>query len=159
MKKKPFKETKVGKWLTENAPNVLDTVDDYFPPAKILTAIVKGTSIPDEKKLEFEKLAAEYDQNERRDYLADVANARQMQIEALKQDDLFSKRYTYYLASFIVIFAFGIGVMLFFVEFPESNRRMIEMLFDLLIFSGALTVIQFFFGSSKGSADKTKMLK
>jgi hypothetical protein len=38
--KKKFSETKVGVFLKERAPNILDAVDDIFPPAKILTALI-----------------------------------------------------------------------------------------------------------------------
>lgn len=156
--KKKFKDTKVGKFITEKAPGILDAVDDVFPPAKILTALVGNEKLSPEETTEFNKLLLEYEQTERKDFLADVANARNMQLEALKQDDVFSKRYIYYLASFIVATAVGFGGMLFFVQFPEENRRMIEMFADLFLFAGAVTVINYFFGSSKGSADKTKIL-
>lgn len=88
-------------------------------------------------------------------YLADVASARAMQIAALGQQDNFSKRYMYYLASFVVIAATLFGLGFFIVDIPEGNRRMIEMFADVFVFAGAITVINFFFGSSKSSHDKS----
>lgn len=87
--------------------------------------------------------------------LKDRDSARQMQIAALGQQDTFSKRYMYYLASFVVIAATLFGVMLYFVDIPEGNKRMVEMFADVFIFAGAITVINFFFGSSKSSHDKS----
>lgn len=39
--KKPFKETAVGKFLTQNAPGVLELVGDVFPPAKLISKLVE----------------------------------------------------------------------------------------------------------------------
>lgn len=91
-------------------------------------------------------------------YLEDVANARAMQIAALQQQDLFSKRYIYYLASFIIVSATGFGLGLLYVTVPEGNKRLVEMFADIYLFAGALSVIYFFFGSSKSSQDKTQQL-
>jgi len=89
-------------------------------------------------------------------YLQDVANARSLQVAALNQSDTFSKRFMYYLAAFIIISATSFGVMLFWVVVPEDNKRLVEMFADVYLFAGALSVIYFFFGSSKGSHDKTE---
>lgn len=83
-------------------------------------------------------------------YLADVANARSLQVAALQQNDLFSKRFIYYLAAFIVVSATAAGFGLYFITVPEDNKRMVEMFFDVYLFAGALSVIYFFFGSSRG---------
>lgn len=104
---------------------------------------------------EGEKIAIERE----RQYLADVASARAMQSSALNQSDLFSKRFVYYLASFIIISATIFGISLMYYEIPEGNKRMVEMFFDIYLFSGALTVIYFFFGSSSGSHDKNSILR
>lgn len=86
--------------------------------------------------------------------LADRQNARNMQIAALTQSDQFSKRYLYYLSSFIVVAATVFGVLLFFIEVPEENKRLVEMFADIYLFAGAMAVINFFFGSSLGSKEK-----
>lgn len=83
-------------------------------------------------------------------YLADVASARALQVAALAQNDLFSKRFIYYLAAFIVVSATCAGFGLYFITVPEENKRMVEMFFDVYLFAGALSVIYFFFGSSRG---------
>ena len=48
--------------------------------------------------------------------------------------------------------------MLFFVTIPEDNQRIIDMAIGILIGTGLVGVIQFFFGSSEGSKSKSKML-
>lgn len=86
--------------------------------------------------------------------IADRQNARAMQMAALDQTDLFSKRYLYYLSSFIIVTATLFGVLLFFVEVPEENKRLVEMFSDIYLFAGAVAVINFYFGSSLGSKQK-----
>lgn len=80
----------------------------------------------------------------------DRDSARKLQIAALNQSDLFSKRFIYYLAGFIIFAATGFGFALFFVEVPTENKRLVEMFADVYLFAGALSVIYFFFGSSQG---------
>jgi hypothetical protein len=87
-------------------------------------------------------------------HLADTDSARQMQITALQQEDKFSKRFIYYLASFVLLSSTGFGIALTFVEIPEGNRRLIEMFADIYLFAGAIMVLQFFFGNSH-KKDKT----
>jgi hypothetical protein len=89
----------------------------------------------------------------------DRNKAREMQIAALNQNDLFSKRYVYYLASFIVFSATAFGIGLFFWTVPEENKRLVEMFSDIYLFGGALVVINFFFGSSKSSHDKDDAIR
>ena len=59
--KKPFKETAVGKFLSEKAPKILDAVDDIFPPAKILTALIGGANLSPEDKAKADALMMEYE--------------------------------------------------------------------------------------------------
>jgi hypothetical protein len=92
-------------------------------------------------------------------YLADIANSRAMQIAALQQSDLFSKRFVYYLAMFVIVSATGFGFALMFWEIPDGNKRLVELFADMYLLAGALIVLSFFFGSSKSSQDKTDILK
>jgi hypothetical protein len=91
-------------------------------------------------------------------YLADIANARAMQIAALAQDDKFSKRFIYYLAIGICFLAFAFDFMLFFVKYPETNRDMLNMVAGVINSGALISIISFFFGSSQSSADKQKQL-
>ena len=88
----------------------------------------------------------------------DRADARALQVAALNQDDLFSKRFLYYFALGICGFSMLIVLLLFFVEIPESNQRIVDMILGVIIGSGLISVINFFFGSSQGSKQKTDLL-
>lgn len=120
------------------------------------------------KELEFEahKLDVEAKQKEKQAeldevnaYLADVQSARNMQVEALKQEDVFSKRYVYYLASFWSIVAMVYIFMITFMTIPEANVRFADTVLGFLLGTIIATVIQYFLGSSKGSADKTVQIQ
>lgn len=61
--KKKFKDTKVGGWLSDNAPKVLDAVGDALPDSGVL-GIVKNLidgepNLTAEQKIEFERLLME----------------------------------------------------------------------------------------------------
>lgn len=101
-----------------------------------------------QKSIEIEKL-----------YLDNIANARDMQKQALLQDDLFSKRFIYFLSAFVLVSATSFGIGLFFWSVPEGNKRLVEMFADIYLFAGAILVLQFFFGSSKSSMDKNDFIK
>lgn len=87
-----------------------------------------------------------------------TADARYMQVEALKQDDLFSKRFVYYLASFwSLVSAAYIGAVTF-IPTPTGNERVIDTVLGFLLGTIVATIINYFMGSSFGSSAKTEML-
>lgn len=101
------------------------------------------------QEMEFAKLEA-----------ADRDSARKMQMAALAQDDVFSKRFIYYYAGFwSICAAFYIGFITF-GQIPEANVRFADTILGFLLGTVIATIMQFFFGSSKSSKDKTEaMLK
>ena len=161
--KKKFKDTKIGMLLKDKLPGILDTVDDFFPPAKILTALISGKAdIPPMEKAALYKEIALYEQAEYKLHLEEIKlhnentkDARDMQRTAIGSSDWLTRNYLYLLATVIILGAVGFGIALFFVAIPEGNRRMIEMFADLFLFAGAMMVLNFFFGSSAGSKKKT----
>lgn len=84
MEKKPFKDTKLGKFLKEKVPGVLDVVDDYFPPAKILTALVGKESLPPEDQSEFLKLLQDHEREMYALEVQDRDSARNREVEIAK---------------------------------------------------------------------------
>lgn len=86
----------------------------------------------------------------------DIANARNMQVEALRQEDLFSKRFIYYFAIFWSIFAAGYIGFITFGTIPTDNQRFADTILGFLLGTVVATILQFFFGSSMGSKEKDK---
>jgi hypothetical protein len=137
------------KGITANgAANLVEKIGDagdkLFSNREELTTLINSHT---EKMLELQIKEVEIE-------LKDIDSARQMQIEALKQGDLFSKRFIYYLAIGYILFCFFFASCFFFVHYPPENRDIINMLAGVLISTGLVSVLGFFFGSSKGSSDK-----
>ncbi len=84
----------------------------------------------------------------------DIANARNMQIEALRQNDTFSKRFIYVFASFWSIFASCYIAFITFGTIPVDNQRFADTILGFLLGTVVATILQFFFGSSMGSKKK-----
>ena len=84
----------------------------------------------------------------------DTHSARLMQSKALSQNDVFSKRFVYYLAMFSVICGFTYIGAITFIEIPEANQRHADTILGVIIGGILMQIFNFFFGSSKGSKDK-----
>jgi hypothetical protein len=59
-------------------------------------------------------------------------------------------------ALFIIGFFLCLGLVIF-KAFPQENSAIINVMFGCLI-AGVSTVLNYFYGSSKGSSDKTEMM-
>ena len=142
-------KTKVGAFLQKVAPTLLETAGTLtgISSLKDLGNLIKGS--PDisetDKTTALELLQLD---------IQDRESARNMQIAALGQDDVFSKRFNYYLSSFIFVMFAVFMTLLFFVEIPEGNSEIVYMSFGTFI-GIALTVAAFHFGSSQGSKEKS----
>jgi hypothetical protein len=153
-----FNETKIGRFLGQYAPKVLGLVGDVFPPAKLLEHLISNEDLPTPQRLELEKLLKEYEAKERDAYLADVANARDMQKAALAQTDNFSKRFIYWFTAASVFLGFAYIFVITFVPVPQASQRFADTILGVVITVVFGTIYNFFFGSSKGSHDKTNIL-
>jgi hypothetical protein len=159
--KKPFKETAVGKFLSKNAPGVLEVVGDVFPPAKLISNLFEkeAPQMAPEQTLEFQKLLLEYEQNDLKAYLADVADARDMniKIQEAAAASWLAKNVGFMIDLLIVACTIGLVLLLYFVPIPDGNREIAYAVLGVLL-TGLNTVLNFYRGSSKGSADKTDVL-
>ena len=87
-----------------------------------------------------------------------TADARAMQGKALEQDDLFSKRFIYYLATFWSVVVVAYVAAITFVDIPAANVRFADTILGFLLGTVVATVMNFFFGSSNSSKQKTDQL-
>lgn len=141
-------KTRVGTFLQTVAPDVLDFAGDLTGVSALnkLGDMIQNSDVLSEqdKNIALEMLKLDID---------DRRGARDMQVAALSQDDLFSKRFVYYLTSAIFAILLVLIVLLFFVDIPEGNGEIIYMAVGM--FLGIVsTVAAFFFGSSSGSKEK-----
>lgn len=125
-------------------------------PEDVLSAIsvdpeIRLKAMVAEQDFKVKMKQAELD--ETKAYLGDIQSARLRQSEVEK---VTGRRDTnLYLLAWTIIFGFfGLMSILLFVKIPEDSTGVIFMLFGALSASfGA--VVSYFFGSSKGSADKS----
>jgi hypothetical protein len=84
----------------------------------------------------------------------DRESARGMQIEAQRSDDKFVRRFLHIYASTITILTFGYIFMVTIKGVNPGNQRIVDTVIGFLLGVTLSAIIQFFFGSSKGSSDK-----
>ena len=88
----------------------------------------------------------------------DRASARHMQEVALQQDSWFAKNFLYMFTSVWSVFAMTFFSLASFFTIPEANTRIVDTIIGVLIGTVLTGFFNFFFGSSKGSKDKTDAL-
>ena len=92
-------------------------------------------------------------------YISDIHSARSLQIEALKQNDNFSKRFIYWLAAGIILLTFAFDFCISFFTVSPENKDVVNVVTGALNITCLGAVISFFYGSSKSSSDKQTMIE
>lgn len=110
------------------------------------------------KVLDFQQAMAAVQSDVEKAYLQTVLGAQNMQIAALGQDDLFSKRFVYYLAAAWSIFAMLYFLAVTFIPLSPTGQRIADTILGVLISTVLGGIFMFFYGSTKNSHDKTRML-
>jgi hypothetical protein len=148
--------TRVGDWLRSLkgvAPGILDLVGDItgVEALKNVSDMIEGTETltPEQKEHAMALIELDY---------ADLADARDLQKVALQQDDLFSKRFIYYLTIGVFLFSAGVVTLLFFKEIPAENRDVINFILGVIVGTGLTGIFNYFYGSSQGSKDKMSII-
>lgn len=85
-----------------------------------------------------------------------TSDARAMQVAALGQDDKFSKRFVYFFAGGWSLFAGLYILVVTFMNIPTANLRFVDTVLGFLLGTVVATAINYFLGSSRGSAIKTE---
>jgi len=110
------------------------------------------------KVLEFQQAMAAQQTDLEKAYLLDVQGARQMQIAALAQDDLFSKRFVYYFAIFWSIFAMAFFTAVTFLPIQGFGQRIADTILGVLVSTIITGIFHYMYGSTRGSAAKTELI-
>lgn len=106
-------------------------------------------------RLEDDKLSVQL----QKEFLKDTQSAREMQIAALSQDDLFAKRFIYYFAIFWSISAALYIAGITFWTIPADNVRFADTILGFLLGTIVAQIVAFFFGSSRSSQNKDEFIK
>jgi hypothetical protein len=152
------------KWVTGNdkAEKVAAVAVDV---AKKVTGATTGDGalelIKADPKLaaEFADKVAEREADLEKAYLADMDSARRMQIAALAQSDVFSKRFVYYFACAWSAFAMLYFSFVTFGHVSQSGQRMADTILGVLIGTVITGFFNFFYGSSARSREKDDTIK
>lgn len=161
MDKKPFRETKLGKFLTQKVPKVLDKVGDFLPD-KGLLGIVKqmvdnDPDVPDADKLEFNRLLLDHEREMFALEISDRDSARDREAELAKAN---RTDHLMYVAGYVAMGTF-ISMVASVIYASIKGIPIENSLFHQLmgIIEGvALSVFGYYFGASKGSRDKNAKL-
>lgn len=153
---KPLKDTKIGKWIGSNAPELLNTIGDFMPaPIKGAMGVVKNLvrmipGIPAEKLSEFDNLADEHELEVIRLYNEEMANARNREIEITKSTGSKDKL-------LMVLAVLGIVMPLAIIGYLIFSNKPVDALvagFVGIIIGSYTQVFNYYFGSSSGSKSK-----
>lgn len=71
--------------------------------------------------------------------------------------DKIKEVYMYLLGAVVITLCFFLAYLLIFTPIPDNNRDIITVAFGLILGWGG-AVVGYFYGSSKSSSDKTKLL-
>ena len=148
--------TRVGNFLRGLKKNVLPSVLEAVGVGDLAKAIGLINESPDNAGLNKEDLETLFKLTELD--MQDRSDARSMQEIALQQSDIFSKRFVYYLSIGLFSFAAIIIILLLFIEIPESNKDVVNFILGIVVGTGLTGMFQYFFGSSKGSKDKSDIM-
>ncbi len=90
----------------------------------------------------------------------DRQNARAMQYTALSSSDEYVRRFIYRFAVLLTVLSFGFIylVLLNGALLTDANRDLVNTIVGFLLGTTMSAVIGFFYGSSKGSADKNEQI-
>jgi hypothetical protein len=154
---KPFKDTAVGQFLLTKGVSALGLVGDVLPDSGSLgivkNIIGKATELTTEDKTKALSLLTQTE-TEFEAQLKDTESARKMQIAALGQTDVFSKRFVAYFTIFITAFTCLLILGLYFVDIPKDNQNLVYMALGIFLGSGFTSACAFWLGTSNSSKTK-----
>ena len=108
----------------------------------------------DKERLAAENEAKRIDAEVERAYLKDTDSARQVQIAALQQNDIFAKRFVYWFAIAWSLFAMAFFIAITYAPIPERNVRIADTILGFLIGTAIAQIFNFFLGTSLQSRNK-----
>ncbi|MFP8968583.1 hypothetical protein ACKC9G_18520 [Pokkaliibacter sp. CJK22405] len=149
---------KIGSWLGGDkgaavADKVLDvaqSVTGLKDPKEAAAALHADRQL----MIQFEQALLTHEEKLATLAYADIADARDMQKVALKQEDAFSKRFMYYFAFLWSIFSMSYVTAVTFCEIPAAAQGNAQLVLGGVVVTSLGGLFQFFFGSSSGSHSK-----
>jgi hypothetical protein len=149
------KETKIGKWLREKAPQVAEVVGEVLPNEGVLGIIknlIQKEKMSAEDLKEFQRLTNEIYIEISRLEQKDKESARAREVEYIKQTG-HADWMMIFVGLTIMITFLGLMVLIVFKPIPTDNQHIIVNAIGIL--EGlVLSVAGYYYGSSLGSRIK-----
>lgn len=150
--KKSFKETKLGGFLMDKVPDLMGVIGNVLPDKGVL-GIAKNIIESNKLDPQDQEMARQLLLEEEQLYMQDRANARSREVELAKAGKM---DWMMKVVGLVVLSLLCFTVVsIFFFELKNENMAHL-VLGEILGLSTGL--VAYYFGSSKGSSDKTKML-
>lgn len=142
--------TVTGGVLEKTADKLLDMIPDKLSEAEKEEYALKLKTLLHQQQLDLVRVAQEQEQA----YLADVQSARAREMSVVQSTGQ-KDTWLYYLASALVL---GFFVILGIVIYRDLSQNQTANIMLGYLGGSFTSVIAYFFGSSQGSRDKTKLL-
>ena len=158
--KKKFVDTKFGSIINKTVPKVLDFIGDADIPGVSQIAKIIDFVVPDAKvKEELNVHLQDYATNELPQLLMDMQDARKREIAIATSEHAptFTKIITPLLALIVVGLTFLMWYLVLYKEFGAEKDVVVFILGSLSTMCSG--VINYYFGSSQGSKDKSETIK
>lgn len=143
--KKKFKDTKVGQFLKDKAPKILDTIGDILPEKGVLGIVKNLISSSDELSPEDKAIAFEHLKDAFALEVQDRESARNREIEIAK---IHKFDFLFYMTGFVGLSVFCFIVYaIVYLQIPDQNK---EIWIHLIGISEGvvLSIFGYYFGSS-----------
>jgi hypothetical protein len=149
---KKIKDTKIGKFLSEKAPEALGLVGDLLPNSGTLGIVKNAIDLVTPDPKEREALKAEMSELELEFYKLEVEDRDSARNRQIKMAEAGANDWMMYVVGLVGIGSFALIVASsIFMDLPEN-----PLLHQIvgLVEGVALTIFAFYYGTSKGSKDK-----
>jgi hypothetical protein len=145
--RKKFRDSAVGKFVHNVAPEILDKADDFFPPLSILTAALKGKNLNPEQQAEFDRLSIEYETLRVRDM--ESARNREVLINQSENASWMAKNTASVIALAFTVFTFIIYFLVLIGHLKASENM------SILIVNSITNIVMLIVGYYYGSSDRS----
>jgi hypothetical protein len=155
--KKPFKETKFGKLLTEKLPEAARIVGDALPDQGVLGIVknlIDGATIGPEEKKELFAAAKEFELTELKMIMEDRQGARSREVEMSKAG---RKDWMMQAVGCFIMLLMGFVVYAIFYTDIKDQAHAHFLAGEILGFGSSL--VFYYFGTSKGSSEKDETVR
>ncbi|TMU56471.1 hypothetical protein [Flagellimonas algicola] len=126
---------------------VFKVINNVFGKSEVSGKLLELFKGQRQKQREFELELKKLLHAEMTKEFQDLADARDMQKAALAQNDLFSKRFVYYLAAGLLLATTLISLLPFFVNIPQDSMNLVNRGTDFFYTVSGGSIIAFFFGA------------